>query len=354
MGTEKLTIREQLEQIEKETLSPLAALSSETKGRMKDEEKCDIRTDFQRDRDRVIHSKSFRRMKHKTQVFLSPSDDHFRTRLTHVIEVAQIARTISKALRLNEDLTEAIALGHDLGHTPFGHAGEAALNDVVPGGFKHVIQSLRMVDVLEKGGQGLNLTYEVRDGISKHSKGMGPIDNPKYRPETMEGQVVRISDLVAYANHDLDDAVRSEIISIDDVPKGCIDTLGASNSERINRMVSDIIFETHNLGENKVVVSKEIEEAMMELRNYLFNTVYMNENIKNNFDKAKRLVKALYYYFCEHQDEFRKLYDKPQRDGEPIERIVCDFIASMTDSYAITLYEKIFLPRRWEGDIHSF
>ncbi len=349
MDAEKLTIREQLEQIERETLSPLATLSAETKGRMRPEEKCSIRTDFQRDRDRIIHSKSFRRMKHKTQVFLSPSDDHYRTRLTHVIEVAQIARTISKALRLNEDLTEAIALGHDLGHTPFGHAGEAALDDVVPGGFKHVIQSLRMVDVLEKGGEGLNLTYEVRDGISKHSKGMGPIDNPKYRPETMEGQVVRISDLVAYANHDLDDAIRSGIISINDVPKNCIDTLGSRNSERINRMVSDIIFETHNLGENKVVVSKEIEEAMMELRSYLFNTVYMNENIKNNFDKAKRLVKALYYYFCEHQDEFRKLYDRPQRDGESLERTICDFIASMTDSYAISLYEKIFLPRRWEA-----
>ena len=349
-----MNIREQLEEIERQTLSPMASLSSETKGRMKPEEQCAIRTDYQRDRDRVIHSKSFRRMKHKTQVFLSPSDDHYRTRLTHVIEVAQIARTISKALRLNEDLTEAIALGHDLGHTPFGHAGEAALNDIVPGGFKHVIQSLRMVDVLEKGGEGLNLTYEVRDGISKHSKGMGPIDNPKYRPETMEGQVVRISDLVAYANHDLDDAIRSGIISIDEVPRDCIDILGASNSERINRMVSDIIFETINLGQKKVVVSEEIEEAMMELRSYLFNTVYMNENIKNNFDKAKRLVKALYYYFCEHQEEFRKLYDKPQRDGEPIERNVCDFIASMTDSYAISLYEKIFLPKRWEDDISTF
>ena len=353
MGS-KLTIREQLEEIERQTLSPLASLSSETKGRMKPEEQCAIRTDYQRDRDRVIHSKSFRRMKHKTQVFLSPSDDHYRTRLTHVIEVAQIARTISKALRLNEDLTEAIALGHDLGHTPFGHAGEAALNDIVPGGFKHVIQSLRMVDVLEKGGEGLNLTYEVRDGISKHSKGMGPIDNPEYRPETMEGQVVRISDLVAYANHDLDDAIRSGIISINEVPKNCIDTLGASNSERINRMVSDIIFETLSLDQKKVVVSKEIEESMMELRSYLFNTVYMNENIKNNFDKAKRLIKALYYYFCEHQDEFRKLYDKPQRDGEPIERNICDFIASMTDSYAISLYERIFLPKRWEDDISTF
>lgn len=349
-----MNIREQNEEIERKILSHLATLSAETKGRMKPEEKCSIRTDFQRDRDRVIHSKSFRRMKHKTQVFLAPTDDHYRTRLTHVIEVAQIARTISKALRLNEDLTEAIALGHDLGHTPFGHAGEAALNDIVPGGFKHVIQSLRMVDVLEKGGEGLNLTYEVRDGISKHSKGMGPIDNPEYRPETMEGQVVRVSDLVAYANHDLDDAIRSGIITIDDAPKKCINVLGKTNSERINRMVSDIIFETIELGQKKVVVSKEVEEAMLELRSYLFNTVYMNEEIKGNFDKAKGLIKALYEYFCENQDELRKHYDKPQRDGETVERSVCDFIASMTDSYAISLYEKIFLPKRWEVDITTF
>ena len=286
-----MTIREQLEEIEKETLSPLASLSAETKGRMKPEEKCAIRTDFQRDRDRVIHSKSFRRMKHKTQVFLSPTDDHYRTRLTHVIEVAQIARTISKALRLNEDLTEAIALGHDLGHTPFGHAGEEMLNEIFPGGFKHVIHSLRVVDVLEKGGEGLNLTYEVRDGISKHSKGMGAIDNPKYRPETMEGQVVRISDLVAYANHDLDDAIRSGIITIDDVPRECIGALGITNSERINKMVTDIIFETKNLDEKRVISSPEIEQAMLELRSYLFNTVYMNDKIKNNFDKAKKVIK---------------------------------------------------------------
>ena len=349
-----MNIREQIEEIERETLSPLASLSAETKGRLKPEEQCTIRTDFQRDRDRVIHSKSFRRMKHKTQVFLSPTDDHYRTRLTHVIEVAQIARTISKALRLNEDLTEAIALGHDLGHTPFGHAGEAALNDIFPGGFKHVIQSLRMVDVLEKGGEGLNLTYEVRDGISKHSKGMGAIDNPEYRPETMEGQVVRISDLVAYANHDVDDAIRSGIITINEVPKKCVDALGTSNSERINKMVSDVIFETLKVGEKKVVVSAEIEEAMLELRSYLFNTVYMNEKIKKNFDKAKKVIKELYEYFCENQEEFRKLYDKPLREGETPERAVCDFIASMTDSYAITLYEKIFLPRRWQGDISAF
>ncbi|HWP91935.1 MAG TPA: deoxyguanosinetriphosphate triphosphohydrolase [Thermodesulfobacteriota bacterium] len=345
-----MTIREELEEIEKKVLSPFAALSSESKGRMRPEEPCPIRTAFQRDRDRIIHSKSFRRMKHKTQVFLSPTGDHYRTRLTHVIEVSQIARTISKALRLNEDLTEAIGLGHDLGHTPFGHAGEDALNEIFPGGFKHVIHSLRVVDVLERDGQGLNLTYEVRDGISKHSKGMGPVDNPKYRPETMEGQVVRVSDLVAYANHDVDDAIRAGLITIDDLPQECLRVLGRTNSERINRMVSDIIFETKKLGEKRVVISKEVEEAMVELRNYLFNTVYMNEGVRNNFLKAKKMMKELYEYFCGNPEDFWKINKRSPREGETVERAVCDFIAGMTDSYAISTYEKIFLPKRWHVD----
>jgi dGTPase len=349
-----MNIREQSEEIERQILSPYAALSAETKGRMVPEEPCSIRTDYQRDRDRIIHSKSFRRMKHKTQVFLSPTDDHYRTRLTHVIEVSQIARTISKALRLNEDLTEAIALGHDLGHTPFGHAGEAALNEIYPGGFKHVIHSLRVVDVLEKGGKGLNLTYEVRDGIAKHSKGMGAVDNPKYRPETLEGQVVRVSDLVAYANHDLDDAIRAGIITIDDVPKECVDALGRTNSERINRMVTDIITETLKFEGEKVAASAEVEQAMVELRGYLFNTVYMNEKIKNNFLKANKVIRELYQYFCENETELRKHYNKGIREGETIERTVCDFIAGMTDSYAISMYESIFLPRRWQGDLSTF
>lgn len=349
-----MNIREQSEEIERQILSPYAALSAETKGRMVSEEPCSIRTDYQRDRDRIIHSKSFRRMKHKTQVFLSPTDDHYRTRLTHVIEVSQIARTISKALRLNEDLTEAIALGHDLGHTPFGHAGEAALNEIYPGGFKHVIHSLRVVDVLEKGGKGLNLTYEVRDGIAKHSKGMGAVDNPKYRPETLEGQVVRISDLVAYANHDLDDAIRAGIITIDDVPKECVDALGRTNSERINRMVTDIITETLKFEGEKVAASAEVEQAMVELRGYLFNTVYMNEKIKNNFLKANKVIRELYQYFCENESELRKHYNKGVREGETIERTVCDFIAGMTDSYTISMYESIFLPRRWQGDLSTF
>lgn len=349
-----MNIREQSEEIERRILSPYAALSAESKGRMMAEEPCSIRTDYQRDRDRIIHSKAFRRMKHKTQVFLSPTDDHYRTRLTHVIEVSQIARTISKALRLNEDLTEAIALGHDLGHTPFGHAGEAALNEIFPGGFKHVIHSLRVVDVLEKGGKGLNLTYEVRDGIAKHSKGMGAVDNPKYRPETLEGQVVRLSDLVAYANHDLDDAIRAGIITIEDVPKECVSTLGRTNSERINRMVTDIITETLRFGGEKVAASTEVEQAMVELRGYLFNTVYMNEKIKNNFLKATKVIRELYQYFCENEGELRKYYTKGVREGETIERTVCDFIAGMTDSYAISMYERIFLPRRWQGDLSTF
>ena len=343
-----MNIREQYQEIEKQTLSPFAKLSSESKGRQVPEEPCEIRTPFQRDRDRIIHSKSFRRMKHKTQVFLSPTNDHYRTRLTHVIEVSQIARTISRALRLSEDLTEAIALGHDLGHTPFGHAGEDALNEIFPDGFKHVIHSLRVVDVLENDGRGLNLTYEVRDGIAKHSKGMGPVDNPKYRPETMEGQVVRVSDLVAYANHDLDDAIRSGIITLENVPGEYISIIGKTTSERVNRMVTDIIFETIKLNENKVVISKELEEAMLGLREYLFSTVYMNEKIKSTFDKAKRVVRELYFYFCENHELFWKLYGKKPIEGEKIEREICDFIAGMTDSYALNLYHKLFLPSKWE------
>ncbi|MGH7909474.1 MAG: deoxyguanosinetriphosphate triphosphohydrolase [Thermodesulfobacteriota bacterium] len=349
-----MTIREDLEEIERKVLSSLATLSSETKGRMKPEDPCPIRPAFQRDRDRIIHSKSFRRLKHKTQVFLAPTGDHYRTRLTHVIEVSQIARTISKALRLNEDLTEAIALGHDLGHTPFGHAGEAALNEIFPGGFKHVIHSLRVVDVLERDGQGLNLTYEVRDGISKHSKGMGSLDNPKYRPETMEGQVVRLSDLVAYANHDVDDAIRAGIITIGDVPRECVNVLGKTNSERINRMVTDIILKTKKLGEKKIVMSKEVEESIIELRSYLFDTVYMNEKIRRNFLKASKLMKELYEYLCANPEEFWKFYGKTHKNSEQIERAVCDFIAGMTDSYAISIYEKIFLPKRWHGDLSTF
>ncbi len=322
-------------------------LSAESKGRHKAERPCTIRTCFQRDRDRIIHSKSFRRLKHKTQVFLAPTSDHYRTRLTHVIEVSQIARTIARSLRLNEDLTEAIALGHDLGHTPFGHAGEQVLNEIHPGGFKHVIHSLRVVDVLEKDGKGLNLTHEVRDGIAKHSKGMGSIDNPKYRPETMEGQVVRVSDLVAYANHDLDDALRSGIIKLTDVPKQAINVLGRTISKRVNSMVTDIITQTQDASDGVVHIGEEVEDAIVNLRSYLFENVYMNEAVKYNFVKAGKIIRELYEYFCTNPEKLWELKEKKYVYDKDHNQIVCDFIAGMTDSFAISLYEKLFLPKRW-------
>jgi len=342
-----LQIRKRTEQIEQQTLSQYATLSSESKGRQRTEKPCPIRTCFQRDRDRIIHSKSFRRLKHKTQVFLAPTSDHYRTRLTHVIEVSQIARTIARSLRLNEDLTEAIALGHDLGHTPFGHAGEEILNEIHPGGFKHVIHSLRVVDVLEKDGKGLNLSYEVRDGISKHSKGMGSIDNPKIRPETMEGQVVRVSDLVAYANHDLDDALRSGIIKIGDVPKEALNVLGRTISKRVNSMVTDIIVQTQDKSDGNVYIGGEVENAILNLRGYLFENVYMNEVVKTNFIKARKILKELYEYFCANPDKLWEIKEKKDVYDNNHSQIVCDFIAGMTDSFAISLYEELFLPKRW-------
>lgn len=342
-----MQIRKRTEQIEQQTLSQYATLSSESKGRQRTEKPCPIRTCFQRDRDRIIHSKSFRRLKHKTQVFLAPTSDHYRTRLTHVIEVSQIARTIARSLRLNEDLTEAIALGHDLGHTPFGHAGEEILNEIHPGGFKHVIHSLRVVDVLEKDGKGLNLSYEVRDGISKHSKGMGSIDNPKVRPETMEGQVVRVSDLVAYANHDLDDALRSGIIKIGDVPKEALNVLGRTISKRVNSMVIDIIVQTQDKSDGNVYIGGEVENAILNLRGYLFENVYMNEVVKTNFIKARKILKELYEYFCANPDKLWKIKEKKDVYDNNHSQIVCDFIAGMTDSFAISLYEELFLPKRW-------
>lgn len=342
-----MQIRKRTEQIEQQTLSQYATLSSESKGRQRTEKPCPIRTCFQRDRDRIIHSKSFRRLKHKTQVFLAPTSDHYRTRLTHVIEVSQIARTIARSLRLNEDLTEAIALGHDLGHTPFGHAGEEILNEIHPGGFKHVIHSLRVVDVLEKDGKGLNLSYEVRDGISKHSKGMGSIDNPKVRPETMEGQVVRVSDLVAYANHDLDDALRSGIIKIGDVPKEALNVLGRTISKRVNSMVTDIIVQTQDKSDGNVYIGREVENAILNLRGYLFENVYMNEVVKTNFIKARKILKELYEYFCANPDKLWEIKEKKDVYDNNHSQIVCDFIAGMTDSFAISLYEELFLPKRW-------
>ncbi len=342
------TLREELEEQEKKILSPFAALSSMTKGRQFTEEECSLRPAFQHDRDRIIHSKSFRRLKHKTQVFLAPTGDHYRTRLTHTLEVSQIARTISKSLRLNEDLTEAISLAHDLGHTPFGHAGEDTLNELVSGGFNHAEQSLRVVDLLEKEGQGLNLTFEVRDGILKHTKGKGEIlcEDPSAMAETLEGQVVRIADIIAYINHDIDDAIRGGVISQDDIPKDCVAILGETHSKRINRMVNDIIHKTLSAGGGRLSISEEILSAIWTLREFLWERVYENETVHDDFHKAAKILKELYQYFMSHPDDFLKLIDRPSL-YDSLERCICDFLAGMTDRYAFNLYEKAFLPLPW-------
>jgi dGTPase len=342
------TVREELEEQERLILSPHATLSSKTKGRASFEEECSLRPAFQHDRDRIIHSKSFRRLKHKTQVFLVPAGDHYRTRLTHTLEVSQIGRTIAKALHLNEDLTEAIALGHDLGHTPFGHAGEDTLNEVVPGGFNHSDQSLRVVDLLEKDGSGLNLTFEVRDGISKHSKGRGEIlcHDPAEMAFTLEGQVVRIADIIAYINHDIDDAIRGSIISERDIPIRLRNRLGDSHSKRINTMVQDIILETRRAGGGKLVISEEVLAAMVHLRDFLWERVYENQAVHADFHKATKILKELYNYFMDHPGYFLTLI---QRESlyDALERCVADFLAGMTDRYAFHLYEKLYLPLPW-------
>jgi len=342
------TIREELEEQEKRFLSPFATLSSMSKGRRMDEEKCPLRPAFQHDRDRIIHSKSFRRLTHKTQVFLAPTGDHYRTRLTHTLEVSQIARTISKALRLNEDLTEAISLGHDLGHTPFGHAGEETLNEILPGGFNHSEQSLRVVDLLEKDGRGLNLTFEVRDGILRHTKGKGDIlcKDPASMASTLEGQVVRLADIIAYINHDIDDAIRGEVISLKDIPEDCIKRLGDAHSKRINTMVNDIVSETLRLGGGRLSISEEILSAMWDMREFLWERVYENETVHADFHKAAKILRELYQYFMEKPDTFLTLIER-QTLYDSLERCISDFLAGMTDRYAFNLYEKLFLPLPW-------
>jgi dGTPase len=342
------TIREELEEREKTILSPFAALSSETRGRLTFEAECSLRPAFQHDRDRIIHSKSFRRLKHKTQVFLVPAGDHYRTRLTHTLEVSQIARTISRALRLNEDLTEAISLGHDLGHTPFGHAGEDLLNQVVPGGFSHADQSLRVVDLLEKEGQGLNLTAEVRDGIQKHSKGRGVIlcDDPEEMAVTLEGQVVRIADIIAYINHDIDDAIRGGVISEKDIPGTCLRTLGETHSKRINTMVIDAVSESLRAGGGRIFLAENVLSAMTELRDFLWDRVYESETVHGVFHKATKILRELYRYFVDHPDYFLKLIGR-EAPYDPMERCIGDFLAGMTDRYAFNLYQSLFLPLPW-------
>lgn len=343
------TIRELIEEREKQILSPKAQLSSKSRGRLKEEPPCPVRPAYQHDRDRILHSKAFRRLQYKTQVLLLPKGDHYRTRLTHTLEVTQIARTIARALRLNEDLTEAIALGHDLGHTPFGHAGEETLNKLVKGGFSHYKQSLRVVDELERNGEGLNLTYEVRDGILKHSKGKGPIisKNPEFQAETLEGRVVRIADIIAYLNHDLDDALRAGVLKEEKIPKECVKILGSRYSERIHTMVTDVIFETSKHDDLNIYISDRVYEAMNKLRDFLFKNVYEVETVRAEFRKCSKILEALFEYYMEHPDVFEKDSGGARRD-DPYEQRVCDFIAGMTDRYAFYRYEQIFMPKPWD------
>jgi dGTPase len=345
-----MTIRERLEADEDKVLSAFAQRSRDSKGRQRPEPLDETRPIFQHDRDRIIHSKAFRRLGGKTQVFLAPEGDHYRTRMTHTLEVAQIARTITRALRLNESLTEAIVMGHDLGHTPFGHAGEKVLARLMPDGFHHVKQSLRVVDVLEREGRGLNLSAEVRDGILKHSKGKGHIfsDNPNLLSMTLEGQIVRISDIVAYVNHDLDDAIRGKVLTSAQVPAEILQVLGASHSERISRMVLDIV-NTSKLDEKRQIrMSEDVLAGLIGLRDFLYETVYEREEIRQEFERAQRILTELWQYFHTHVDEFRaKHWPKGLPDGEPVSRAIADFITGMTDRYALRMFEEYFLPRRW-------
>ena len=334
-----MTIREQLEAQEAELLSPYASLSRDTRGRDREETPCDIRPAYQRDRDRILHSKSFRRLKHKTQVFLSPVGDHYRTRLTHTLEVAQIARTIAKSLRLNEELAEAIALGHDLGHTPFGHAGEDALNSVCSEGFAHYKQSVRVVERLEKNGRGLNLTWEVRDGILNH--------RTAGHPHTLEGKVVRLSDKIAYINHDIDDAIRAGILTEKMLPDKYTDVLGHTVRERLNTLIHSIIQESN--GKPEIIMAPEVEEAMKELRAFMFENVYKNSVSKKEDPKAKQLLVDLYGYYMDHIEELPEEYRNLMEQGDSRERVVCDYIAGMSDSYAIDTFTELFVPKAWKN-----
>lgn len=335
-----MTIREKLEELEKNTLSDKACLSSESKGRERQEKLHPLRTEFQRDRDRIIHCKSFRRLKHKTQVFLAPFGDHFRTRLTHTLEVSQIARTIAKALRLNEDLTEGIALGHDLGHTPFGHAGESVLSDLSPDGFSHYRQSLRVVEKLEYDGKGLNLTHEVRDGIFKHSKGRGRILDAEGEemPSTLEGQIVRISDVIAYVNHDIDDAIRAEVIQAGDIPVRLVSVFGKWHASRIDKMVEDVVTSSLDSGLERITMSDEIDSAVSELRDFLYERVYSTPDATKMASKVKKTLRDLHVYVIENPGD----YIKPYPEGDPLEQRARDFIAGMTDLYALRLHETLF------------
>lgn len=335
-----MNIREEQEKREHLIFSPYASFSDESRGRDRDEEPCPMRTIYQRDRDRIIHCKTFRRLKHKTQVFLAPEGDHYRTRLTHTLEVAQIARSIARALNLNEDLTEAIALGHDLGHTPFGHAGERTLNSLCPMGFAHYKQSIRVVEFLEKDGQGLNLTWEVRDGILNH--------RTSGNPSTLEGKAVRLSDKIAYINHDIDDGIRAGILKESDIPSEYTDVLGNSTKERLNTMISDIIM--NSIGKNDLVMSEPVRKAMTELRKFIFESLYLNPTAKSEEAKADKLITELYRYYVANTDKLPDTYKRfiTEFDERP-EQVVCDYIAGMSDQYSISKFQEIFVPKAWKG-----
>ena len=332
-----MTIREELELREQEILAPWASLSLKSRGRMREEVPCDIRPAFQRDRDRILHSKSFRRLKDKTQVFLAPTGDHYRTRLTHTLEVSQNARTIAKALRLNEDLVEAISLGHDLGHTPFGHAGERALNRICPLGFRHNEQSLRLVDVLERDGRGLNLSWEVRDGILNHQT-IGS-------PSTLEGQIVQKSDKIAYIHHDMDDAMRAGILTEEEVPDSITSVAGSTTGARLDYFIHDMIRTSQ--GKNMIAMSGPAEKAMKEMRAFMFRRVYSDPVAKAEESRAEKLIEVLYEYYFTHVDALPVFFQRMIVDETTKMRAVCDCISAMSDHFAISTYEELFVPKAW-------
>jgi dGTPase len=341
------SLREQLEARERQVLATQATKSAESRGRLRPEPEDDVRPAFQRDRDRIIHCKAFRRLKHKTQVFFAPAGDHYRTRLTHTLEVSQIARTIAKVLRLHEELTEAIALGHDLGHTPFGHAGERVIDRLMPGGFNHYEQSLRIVDQLENDGRGLNLTWEVRDGIAKHSKGRSgaPVGlSPELRPATVEGQIMRVADLIAYVNHDIDDATRAGLLTPEDLPAEPVAVLGGSSSARIATLVKDVVTETLAAYLSEIRMSGRVLNAVLALRSFLFDAVYENTAATSEFRKATDILSGLWEKVRERPDEF---LDHRTIEAEGLDAATRDFIAGMTDRYAVRLFEQLYIPKPW-------
>lgn len=332
-----MTLREELERQEHEQLDKRAAFADETRGRLRPAEENDVRTCYQRDVDRIVHCKAFRRLMHKTQVFLQPEGDHYRTRMTHTIEVTRIARCIARALNLNQDLTEAIAMGHDLGHTPFGHAGEVALSDAMGQPFRHNEQSLRVVDLLENSGAGLNLTYEVRMGILGHTSGSRV-------PETLEGNIVRRADQIAYVNHDIDDAVRAGILTNEDIPKSISKLLGSTHSDRINTLVCDAIETSREAGE--IALSPMVDKALADLRSFMFERVYRNPVAKGEETKAKDMLRRLYEYYYNHPEAIPADF-QPQLSFDGMERTICDYIAGMTDNYAVDKFTELFTPAGW-------